>query len=36
MEGVGIDVFKTAANAGLPIALSADQPVKWTGLLLVE
>jgi predicted metal-binding protein len=36
MEGVGIDVFKTAANAGLPIALSSDQPVRWTGLLLVE
>jgi predicted metal-binding protein len=36
MEGVGIDVFKTAANAGLPMALSSDQPVRWTGLLLVE
>jgi predicted metal-binding protein len=36
MEGVGIDVFRTAENAGLPIALSADAPVKWTGLLLVD
>ncbi|GAB4283231.1 MAG: DUF2284 domain-containing protein [Deferrisomatales bacterium] len=36
MEGVGIDVFETAANAGLPIALSADEPVRWTGLLLVD
>jgi len=36
MEGVGIDVFKTAANAGLPIALSSDQPVRWTGLILVD
>ena len=36
MEGVGIDVFKTAANAGMPIALSSDEPVRWTGLLLVD
>lgn len=36
MEGVGIDVFKTAANAGLPISLSADEPVRWTGLLLLD
>ncbi len=36
MEGVGIDVFRTAANAGLPIALSSDQPVRWTGLLLID
>jgi len=36
MEGVGIDVFKTAANAGLAIAMSSDEPVRWTGLILVE
>ena len=36
MEGVGIDVLKTAANAGLPISLSSDAPVKWTGLILVD
>ncbi|MBU2602689.1 MAG: DUF2284 domain-containing protein [Actinobacteria bacterium] len=36
MEAVGIDVFKTAANAGLPIKLSSDEPVRWTGLVLVE
>jgi predicted metal-binding protein len=36
MEGVGIDVFRTAENAGLPMALSADEPVRWTGLLLIE
>jgi predicted metal-binding protein len=36
MEGMGIDVFKTAAYAGLPISLSSDQPVRWTGLLLVD
>lgn len=36
MEGVGIDVFKTAANAGLPISFSSDQPVRWTGLVLLD
>jgi len=36
MEALGIDVFKTAERAGLPIALSSDQPVRWTGLLLVD
>jgi len=36
MEGMGIDVFKTAANAGLPISLSSDQPVRWTGLVLLD
>jgi predicted metal-binding protein len=36
MEGMGIDVFKTAANAGLPIALSSEEPVRWTGLLLID
>lgn len=36
MEGVGIDVFKTAANAGLPIKLSSEEPVRWTGLILVD
>jgi predicted metal-binding protein len=36
MEGVGIDVYRTAANAGLPIALSADEPVRWTGIVLVD
>ena len=36
MEAVGIDVFKTAANAGLAISLSSDQPVRWTGLVLVD
>jgi predicted metal-binding protein len=36
MEAVGIDVLRTAANAGLPISLSSDQPVRWTGLLLID
>jgi len=35
MEGVGIDVFKTAQNAGLPIHLSSSNNVLWTGLVLL-
>ena len=35
MEGVGIDVFKTARNAGLPIHLSSSNNVLWTGLVLL-
>ena len=36
MEGVGIDVFKTAQNAGLPIHLSSSNNVIWTGLVLLN
>lgn len=36
MEGMGIDVVQTAARAGLPLSLSSDAPVRWTGLLLVD
>lgn len=36
MEGVGIDVFKTAQNAGLPIHLSSSKNVLWTGLVLLD
>ena len=36
MEGVGIDVFKTAQNAGLPIHLSSSNNVLWTGLVLLN
>jgi len=36
MEGVGIDVSATARNAGLPLALSSNEPVRWTGLLLID
>jgi predicted metal-binding protein len=36
MEAVGIDVFRTAENAGLPMALSSNQPVRWTGLILLD
>jgi predicted metal-binding protein len=36
MEAVGIDVVKTAQNAGLPIHLSSSKNVLWTGLILLE
>ena len=36
MEGVGIDVYKTAERAGLPMAFSSDEPVRWTGLILLD
>ena len=36
MEAVGIDVVKTAQNAGLPIHLSSLKNVVWTGLVLLE
>jgi predicted metal-binding protein len=35
MEGVGIDVFRTAQNAGLPIHMSSSNSVLWTGLVLL-
>ncbi len=36
MEAVGIDVIKTARNAGLPIHLSSSKNVVWTGLILLD
>lgn len=36
MEAVGIDVVKTAENAGLPIHLSSSKNVLWTGLVLLK
>ena len=36
MEGVGIDVFQTAQNAGLSVHLSSPKNVVWTGLVLLE
>ncbi len=35
MEAVGIDVFRTAENAGMPIHLSSTENVLWTGLVLL-
>ncbi len=37
MEGMGIDVFDTALNAGLTLEISTgDAPAKFNGLLLVD
>jgi predicted metal-binding protein len=36
MEGVGIDVFRTAQNADLPIHLSSSNNVRWTGIVLLD
>jgi len=35
MEAVGIDVFKTAENAGLPFEIPAKGKTVWNGLVLV-
>lgn len=35
MEAVGIDVFKTAENAGLPFEIPAKNKAVWNGLVLV-
>ncbi|HSR10143.1 MAG TPA: DUF2284 domain-containing protein [Thermodesulfobacteriota bacterium] len=36
MEGVGINVVKTAQDAGLGIHLSSSKNVVWTGLVLLN
>ncbi len=36
MEGVGIDVFKTSINAGLPFEMSPKKEIIWSGLVLVD
>ncbi len=35
MEAVGIDVFKTAENAGLPFDIPVKNKAVWNGLVLV-
>jgi len=35
MEAVGIDVFKTAENAGLPFDIPPREKTTWNGLILV-
>jgi len=35
MEAVGIDVFKTAENAGLPFDIPTKNKTVWNGLILV-
>jgi len=36
MEAVGIDVFKTAENAGLPFDIITKNKAVWNGLVLVN
>ncbi len=36
MEAMGIDVVKTCKNAGLPLQLSSDTRIRWTGLVLLH
>jgi predicted metal-binding protein len=36
MEAMGIDVLRTCENAGLRISLSSKEPVRWTGLVLLD
>ena len=35
MEAVGIDVFKTAENAGLPFSIPPKNQAVWNGLVLI-
>lgn len=35
MEAMGIDVWRTCQNVGLPLKLSSKDKVKWTGLVLL-
>ncbi len=36
MEAMGVDVIRTCQNAGLPMNLSSDMRVRWTGLVLLH
>jgi predicted metal-binding protein len=36
MEGVGIDVYRTCINAGLPFDLPPKKEIIWSGLILVD
>jgi len=36
MEAMGIDVVRTCRNVGLPLDLSSDKNVRWTGLVLLD
>ena len=35
MEAMGIDVWKTCQNVGLPLKLTSKDKVRWTGLVLL-
>lgn len=36
MEAVGIDVYETCKNLGIPLGLSSHENVRWNGLVLLE
>jgi predicted metal-binding protein len=36
MEALGIDVIKTCDKAGMPVRLSSEAKIRWTGLVLVH
>jgi len=36
MEAMGIDVVRTCEKVGLRISLSSKEPVRWTGLVLLD
>jgi predicted metal-binding protein len=36
LEGVGIDVIKTCAQAGLPFELPPKEEIIWSGLILID
>ena len=36
MEAMGVDVVRTCKNVGLPLHLSSDMRIRWTGLVLLH
>jgi len=36
MQAMGIDVFRTCKNVGLPLSFSSEDKVRWTGLVLLD
>jgi len=36
MQALGIDVARTCLLAGMPIAFSSEQKVRWTGIILLD
>ena len=35
-QALGIDVIRTCERAGMPIRLSSDRKVRWTGIVLLD
>jgi predicted metal-binding protein len=36
MEAMGIDIQKTAEKVGFSMALSSEENIKFTGLILID